>query len=463
MNYPQTRKSQNTKLVKILADALDAHVAALAEEAVSRSLAKQGDAGPQQADTSGAKKPRLRVASSTITCFTPEVFFERFSGDFQQLCNADEVGVQDGLVLLSEPCCYVTFPAFNFHRSIVCHSVTLRGAAARDVLASDGYHAGQPVNHCKSSQPFVDACRSALQRRSSILLSILAGSRMWTKRMPPSQPLASSLTTRAKVQLRRWQSISTGELNRLLQFGECSRTTKTSGTFGEGATPPVSSSIMANMHPEVALPMERAEIGNHVGRTKERIMFYTAEPIPPHSPLPPEYILADGHAPWVWAELDPDMASLCGLRSLLADPDAAEKAVEEGKLARASNDNEALGQLNPDDADVARGVRFLPNAAGYEMKLPDGVKTRWRYRIEPGQAAIATAECRMGDRDVPLPPQHALQPAAERVLRFFPPHTTLLFDESAKKLFATMRTQSSVLATLATDAYHCLFHVSCFC
>jgi len=51
VNYPQTRKSQNRKLVKILADALDAHVAALAEEAVSRSLSEQGDAGQQQSDT----------------------------------------------------------------------------------------------------------------------------------------------------------------------------------------------------------------------------------------------------------------------------------------------------------------------------------------------------------------------------------------------------------------------------
>ena len=251
-----------------------------------------------------------------------------------------------------------------------------------------------------------------------------------------------------------------GALNRLLQFGECSKTTKTRGSFGEGTTPAVSSTIMSNMHPEVAVPMERAEIGNHVGCTKERIVFYTAEPVPPHSPLPPEYILAEGHAPWVWAELDPDMASLCGLKSLLADPDAAEKAVEEGKMARASSENETFGQ---DDADVARGVRFLPDAAGYDMKLPDGVQTRWRYRIEPGQPAMVMAEYRIGDRNVPLPPDHALRPAAERVLRFFPPHTTLQFDESAKKLFATMRTQSSVQATLATDSCHCSSYVFTDC
>ena len=238
-----------------------------------------------------------------------------------------------------------------------------------------------------------------------------------------------------------------GALNRLLQFGECSRTTKTGGSFGEGCVPQVSSAVMSNMHPEVALPMERAEIGNHVGCTKERIIFYTAEPVQPHSPLPPEYTVAASHIPWTWAELDADMAALCGLRSFLADPEAAAQAAVEGKLTSAPRD----GDLSCDAADIAKGVRFLPNTMGYAMQLPDGVTTRWRYRIEAD--AVAMAEFRVGNRDVPLPPAHALKPAAERVLRFFPPHTKLIFDDAAKKLFSTLRTQSSVQATLATAAW----------
>ena len=47
---------------------------------------------------------------------------------------------------------------------------------------------------------------------------------------------------------------------------------------------------------------------------KERILFYTAEPVPPHSPLPAEHMLSDGYVAWVWAELDHDMASLCDLQ-----------------------------------------------------------------------------------------------------------------------------------------------------
>ena len=253
-----------------------------------------------------------------------------------------------------------------------------------------------------------------------------------------------------------------GALNRLLQFGESSKTTKTRGSFGEGSTPQVSSAILSNMHPEIALPMERAEIGNHVGCTKERILFYTAEPVPPHSPLPAEYKLPEGFAAWTWAELDHDMASLCGLRALLADPDAAKQAEEEGQLARAQPDSAHIPEPNPDDVDMDHGVVFLPDAAGYELKLPDGVRARWRYRLEPGEMKSALAEFRVGNRDVPLPAEHNLEVAAKRVLEFFVPHTKLVFDNSAKKLFATQRTKSSIQAILATDTSSLLLRGSIF-
>ena len=95
VNYPQTRKSQNTKLVKSVADVLDKHVGALADRAVTRALTAQAADGDAQMEALADKKPRLQVASSTLTCFTPEVFFERFSGDYQQLQNAADLGVQD--------------------------------------------------------------------------------------------------------------------------------------------------------------------------------------------------------------------------------------------------------------------------------------------------------------------------------------------------------------------------------
>ena len=247
-----------------------------------------------------------------------------------------------------------------------------------------------------------------------------------------------------------------GALNRLLQFGEASKTTRSRGNFGEGATPKISSCIMSNMHPEIAVPMDRAEIGNHVGCTKERIFFYTAEPVSPHSSLPADYILPPGHTAWVWAEMDPDMAQLCGLRALVADPEGGALAEQEGNLCRASDDTGGVFETSEEDAlEEARGVVFMPDAAGYDMKFPDGVSSRWRYRIEPGDSKVAIMECRVGNRDIPLPQQHDVRAGAKSVLEFFGPHTRLVFDASAQRLFAAVRTQCSVQATLATDSRHC--------
>ena len=121
------------------------------------------------------------------------------------------------------------------------------------------------------------------------------------------------------------------------------------------------------MHPEVAVPMDRGGLGNHTGATKERFLFYTARPVPPHSPVPPEYNLPEGHKPWSWAELDEDMAALAGMTELLHDPEAAEQAgfqsATEDEVAAAGDD----------------GVSYKPNILGYEFDLPDGVPSRLRY------------------------------------------------------------------------------------
>ena len=76
-----------------------------------------------------------------------------------------------------------------------------------------------------------------------------------------------------------------GTLNRFIQFGEVSRATRTAGNYGEGAVPAVSFALLANMHPEIAVPMERGEIGSHNGATKERILIYTAPRVQPR-PIP---------------------------------------------------------------------------------------------------------------------------------------------------------------------------------
>ena len=104
VNYPQTRKFQNTKLVKTIAEALDQHVATLTKQEVSRCLAAQRqDKDCDERTEQATKLPKLQVSSSTITSFTPEVFFERFSGDYQQLQNSNDIGTEDAPIELI-PC-----------------------------------------------------------------------------------------------------------------------------------------------------------------------------------------------------------------------------------------------------------------------------------------------------------------------------------------------------------------------
>lgn len=391
INYPQTRKSQHTKIIKIIGDALDKHVLDEAEAAVKRLLDEDEDSGadgrhPDENDNEPSaradaaperpsKRPRLQVASSTISCFTPEAFFERFSGDYPQIQNAADVGAEmlSGSLhfgrMANPDEAYAQFSAFGF-----THDDSRRGGAAGALAVNQ--HAGA--------------------------------------------------------------------VNRLLQYGECSKTTRSRGSFGTGSTPPVSSAFMGNMHPEVWVPMDRGEIGNHVGATKERILAYTAEPVQPHSPLPSEYDVPSGHNRWTWAELDEDMAELCGLSDLLADPVAAGIAADQGILEHVSAE-----EIDNDSVEEDETLVCVPDANGYKFTLPDGVESRLRYTY---RGDVPVAEFRVGNRDIPLPEGHDLAEASQRVLHFFrKSHAEIDFDDFARKLLATVKTHSAVKATLASE------------
>ena len=73
-----------------------------------------------------------------------------------------------------------------------------------------------------------------------------------------------------------------GALNRLLQWSECSRSTRRADSFGGGKTPPVSVAWLRNMRLEVGVSMDPGDLGNQTGATKERFFFNTARPIPPY-------------------------------------------------------------------------------------------------------------------------------------------------------------------------------------
>ena len=227
-----------------------------------------------------------------------------------------------------------------------------------------------------------------------------------------------------------------GTLNRLLQWGECARQTMSSGSYGGGLTRPVSFAWVGNIHPEIGVPMDRGDIGSHTGATKERLFIYTARPVPPHSEIPPEYDLPADHERWIWAELDDDMAELLGMGSLLGDPEAAERS----ELARPEQGAEAL-RANAED--------YRPDETGYDFTLPDGVRSRLRYRRDGDKW---NAEFRVGNRAIELPAEHSLKEAAARVLNCFSSSgKTITLSAEAKKLMASLSTFASVKASIAVE------------
>ena len=171
---------------------------------------------------------------------------------------------------------------------------------------------------------------------------------------------------------------------------------KTGAGHGQSRTPPTSLSMLENMHPEIAIPMERGLIGSHTGATKERVFLFTAKRVQPHSDLPEGYVLPCGADPWAWIQLDPELADLCGLRDCFFDPEMAELLA----LTRAI-------VPNPDE---------MPDAAGYKILLPDGVESQMRCEVSGDETV---AQILVGNRDFPFPPAHCQSAASRRVLNSF--------------------------------------------
>ncbi|CAK0801158.1 unnamed protein product [Prorocentrum cordatum] len=365
-NFPQTRKSQMTKLAKEIGDCLDAKILAKLEAKVAEEL----EARNRPVDIGGPGAPPKappRVASAVLASFTPAKFFEKMSGDAQQLDNAEDVGLP-----------------------------SLLGSV----------HLGRLANADEVYAPFA---AFGLIRDDS----------------HRSSTNAQTVNEHA------------GTLNRLLQWGECPRATKSSGSYGGGLTPAVSLAWLGNIHPEIAVPMDRGALGSHAGATKERMFFYTGRPEPPHSALPDAYELPENHA---WAELDVDMAVLSGMKELIGDPEAAEQAQLPRARAHADEAPEEGGD---------RSVRYRPDAEGFLFTMPDGVPSRLRYCWANDEWV---AEYRIGNKNIPLPPSHEIAAAAERVSTLFSKAgETVTLSEVAAKLMRSVSTFASVKASLAVE------------
>ena len=191
-----------TKLLKELGDELDAHV-----KSVAQTLAEGSDAGVEVGN--------IQLTTSVLSSFTPALLFERCSGEFCPIANADDLHAPD----LRKP-------------------LHMRRLANIDEVYATFSEFG-----------LVQDNNSRKQGSSSNLAAV---------------------------------NNHAGTFNRFLQFGECARATKTAGSYGGGHLEPVSFGMGGNMHPGVGVPMERGEIGNHTGCTKERFLMFAAPRVQPH-------------------------------------------------------------------------------------------------------------------------------------------------------------------------------------
>lgn len=206
--------------------------------------------------------------------------------------------------------------------------------------------------------------------------------------------------------------------------------------------PPVSCAILGNGHPEMVVPMERGDTGNHTGATRERCLLYTARRVQPHESLPHGYHLPDGVPAWSWIPFDKELANMSGLAELYADPEVASASSFQRAKVPAAGAQEAEGQFLP-------GLRYLPDADGYVFKLPDGVESRFRYDVSSGAPRM---ELRVANRDFAMPLQHDLIPAVQRVIRrFLKPNRRLQRDAEAAALVKSVSTLYNVKAALAAD------------
>ena len=216
-------------------------------------------------------------------------------------------------------------------------------------------------------------------------------------------------------------------LNKLMQYGQASRATKTCGSYGAAASPTVSCGLSGNMHPSQYVPMERCESGSHHAATKERALIATGRPVQPHDSLPSDYAMPSGHTPWQWVPLLPDVAQVLQLSEGARSPDAAEQA-----WPRAAPNSSADPQHDP----AVDGRQYYPDEHGFSVELPDGVRSQVRFRLAPESESGFEAEWRISSRNFPTPEHHDLQSSSQRVMNYFDtPHRCIELTTAARSTF----------------------------
>ena len=233
-------------------------------------------------------------------------------------------------------------------------------------------------------------------------------------------------TAKAKTTVNPWQSA----FNKLAQYGQASRVTKTSGAYGKADAPTISGGISGNMHPSTYVPMERGDSGSHHAATKERILIGTGRPIQPHAALPEDYAMPDGHPRWKWVPLVKDVAEIMQLQEGAASPDEARKVW--GRVKAPTGAEAETEEM------VVHGKVYVPDDEGFRVVLPDRVPTQVRFRKDPRSTTGFRAEWRTANRSFPMPAPHSLATCVPRVTKYFgEAHKILPPTEDALALHAS--------------------------
>ena len=229
--------------------------------------------------------------------------------------------------------------------------------------------------------------------------------------------------------------------NKLAQFGQASRATKTAGSYGGVSTPTVSVGIDGNMHFSQYVPMERGESGSHHACAKERLLIATQEPVQPHQALPEDYVMPDGHQAFKWVPLVPAVAKLLSLSKYCGSP-----AIAADSLPRAAVPSPEAPE------EVVKGVAYVPDSSGFKVQLPDGVSSQLRFARDASAASGFVTEWRVANRSFALPPKHSLEKCTLRVLSYFAkPHTSIDPDEDALAMHQSFQGAYNVLGGVCRE------------
>jgi len=233
--------------------------------------------------------------------------------------------------------------------------------------------------------------------------------------------------------------------NKLAQYGQASRATKTSGSYGQAAAPTISAGLTGNMQHSTYMPMERGESGSHHVAAKERILISTGRPIQPHAPLPEDYEMPEGHPRWNWVPLVPDVAAVLQFEVGAASPEQAAKVWSRAKAPTEEAPAAECEQIG--------GKVYVPDAEGFEVKLPDGVATQVRFRRAPNMPNGFRAEWRTANRSFPMPPEHTLEVCVPRVTAYFAqPHLELKPSEEALAMHQSYQGAFNVKSQLERES-----------